>query len=696
MSDTNNKVNDLLVELGTEELPPTALSKLSSNFTSGIVGGLKKAGFELGLYQSFATPRRLAVLIKDVNAQQADKTNTRRGPAVEAAFDGEGNPTPAANGFARSCGVEVGDLERLETDKGIWLVFEQIQKGKNISEVLAQVVSESLAKLPIPKRMRWGDRSEEFVRPVHWLVMMHGERVIEGEVLGLVAGDQTYGHRFHHPEAITLTRPSEYESKLTNPGRVIVDFESRKQTISEQVEQLEIEIKGKAIVDPDLLNEVTGLVEWPVALMGDFDDRYLDVPDEALISSMEKHQKYFPIKGLDGKLLAKFITVANIQSKQPSQIKEGNERVIRPRLADAEFFWNKDLDKGLEVLGKGLSTMTFQNKLGSLADKSQRVASLAVNISSLVNGNEAYALRAAQLAKCDLLSDMVGEFADLQGVMGRYYAIKAGEAHEVAQAIQEQYLPRYAGDSLPSCTTGLALALADRLDTLVGIFAIGQKPTGAKDPYALRRASLGVLRMLIELGHDIDIKALLTATAEQLQDKVDSKAVIDDVFDYLMERLRVYYVDNGVDVDVYESVVARKPTNPLDFDQRVKAIQIFKRTDAGQILGAANKRISNILRKSGFSNETCAVNETLFADDSETALWSLLTGIRGAVDKDFAERCYEAGLEKLAVLKDPVDLFFDNVMVMADDEAVKNNRLALLGELRALFLGVGDLSRLQG
>jgi glycyl-tRNA synthetase beta chain len=686
--------DSLLIELGTEELPPKALNKLSKAFTQGIVDGLKKAGFEIDEVESFATPRRLAVLIKSIATSQPDRNVERKGPSLKAAYDADGKPTKAVMGFARSCGVEVDVLQQQETDKGVWLVFKATEKGQFLSDLIEDIINQSLSRLPIPKRMRWGNSDAEFVRPAHWLVLMHGEKVIDAEILGLKSSATTFGHRFHSAGEIVIPAASSYKDKLRTEGFVIADFEERKQNIKQQVIDSVNGLGGDAVIDEDLLDEVTALNEWPIAIAGEFEEMFLQVPAEVLIKTMQDNQKYFPVKDAAGNLKNYFITISNINSKSPGKVKAGNERVIRPRLADAMFFWQQDQKQPLEAFDLALEKVVFQAKLGSLAEKTQRVTKLAESIAEQLNANMDYVKRAALLSKCDLMTDMVGEFASLQGVMGKRYAQKAGEADEVAEALDEQYKPRGASDDTASTTTGQILSISDKLDTLVGIFAIGQKPTGEKDPYALRRAALGVLRTIIERQLDLDLKQLITVSAELLADKVDAGKVKQDVFDYILERLHAYYLDRGVTADVFDAVSALSPSRPLDFDKRIKAVTAFRELAEAESLAAANKRVANILKKSALGN-TVVVDESLLSEDAEKKLYQTLSALSQAVEPMFDSGDYEAALSQLSSLREPVDAFFDSVMVMADDEAIKNNRIALLNTMNQLFLRAADLSRLH-
>ncbi|MDH5784303.1 MAG: glycine--tRNA ligase subunit beta [Chromatiales bacterium] len=686
---------DLLIEIGTEELPPTALKKLSDAFTRGIVDGLEKAELAFGEVKPYATPRRLAVLIHNLDTQQSDREVERRGPAVNAAFDDDGNPTRATEGFARSCGVTASDLEKLETDKGAWLVFRTTQQGQATAGLIPAIVQESLNKLPIPKRMRWGALDAEFVRPVHWVVLLFGDDVIDAEILSVKSGRDTYGHRFHHPDPIFLGEPAAYAPILETTGHVIADFADRREAIHAQVMEAAEKSGGKAVIDEDLLDEVTGLVEWPLAVVGSFEERFLKVPAECLISAMKGHQKYFHMVDEAGRLMPNFITVSNIESRKPEFVREGNERVIRPRLTDADFFWNQDKKQRLEARLETLKSVTFQNRLGSVYDKSQRVAAIAEYLAGEIGGDPIKAKRAALLAKCDLMTDMVFEFTELQGIMGRYYATHDGEDAEVAAALDEQYMPRFAGDELPAGRAGQALAIADKLDTLIGIFGIGQVPSGDKDPFALRRAALGALRIIIERALDIDLKAALEHSAETNIGLFDNPQVIGQVFDFMMGRLKAYYADSGVAPDTFEAVLAQQPTRPLDFDARLRAVTTFRQLPEAESLAAANKRIGNILKKAEQAIPE-AVDNSLFTDAAESALYAKVDAMAAKVAPLFAERDYESALKALAALRPEVDTFFDEVMVMAEDAAVRGNRLALLSKLSGLFLEVADLGQLQG
>ncbi|MCK5093033.1 MAG: glycine--tRNA ligase subunit beta [Gammaproteobacteria bacterium] len=699
---------DLLIEIGTEELPPKALRHLSDAFNKGIREGLDKAGLTYSELKGFATPRRLAVLIKSLDAAQHSKEIERKGPSLTAAFDDEGCPTKAAQGFARSCGLEnVEDLDKIETDKGSWLVFRIKEEGKPTSELVPGILQMSLDKLPIPKRMRWSDLDVQFVRPVHWAVILFGDEVIDAEVLSVKSGRETRGHRFHHPENIYIGEPAAYEPVLETQGHVVADFDDRREAIRGQVMEIAATVKGNAVIDDDLLDEVTSMVEWPVAVLGNFEERFLDVPSEALVSAMKGHQKYFHVVDKNGKLMPHFITISNVDSSDIAVVRAGNERVIRPRLSDAAFFWNQDRKKTLAERTESLKTVVFQNKLGTLYDKVVRISTLAAYIAKQLNGDEQMAQRAAHLCKCDLMTEMVGEFPDLQGVMGRYYAVNDGEPEEIAAAIDEHYMPRFAGDKLPTTVTAQAVSIAEKLDTLVGIFGIGQIPTGDKDPFALRRAALGVLRIIIEGKLDINLAELLGVAAVQYMnviwelpkkpEKKDTDApsqVAVQVFDFMMGRLRIYYQDQGITADVFDAVYAQGPTRPLDFDSRLHAVTSFRKLAEAESLAAANKRISNILKKTDTKIPE-HYNADLLKDDAEKALASRLGELEKQLKPMFDAREYEAAMKQLATLRDSVDQFFDDVMVMVDDESLRDNRLALLSNMRSLFLQVADLSILQ-
>jgi glycyl-tRNA synthetase beta chain len=689
---------DLLFEIGTEELPPRSLRRLRDSLHTSLTTLLQDNHLGHGESHAYATPRRLAVLVRDLDAAQPDREVVRRGPAISAAFDAAGNPTRPAQGFAGSCGVSVAELDHMETDKGAWLVWRATESGKPAAEILPGLIEKALRALPVPKRMRWGNSSVEFVRPVHWAVLLLGDEPVAAEILGVRCDRYTRGHRFHHNDKIAITNPADYCNLLATSGKVMADMDQRRESIRTQVTEAGAALGGSARIDADLLDEVTALVEWPVAITGSFDRRFLEVPAEALVSSMQDHQKFFPVLQPDGKLMPNFITVANIISKDPEQVRSGNERVIRPRLDDAAFFWEQDRKQTLASRIPQLDAMTFQQQLGSLADKQKRVAAIAASIATTLGQDPQPVQRAAALCKCDLLTSMVFEFPELQGVMGRYYALHDGEDPEVASAIDEQYQPRFAGDSLPATPTGQVLALAERLDTLAGIFAIGQTPTGDKDPFGLRRAALGLLRILVEKQIDLDLRAMIETAATNFPAALQAGKAAPALLTFILERLRAYYLEAGFDVQNFDAVMARQPARPLDFDQRMRAVQAFRQLPEAESLAAANKRIRNILRKAheaGISFPD-ACNTSLLQEPAERDLAQALERLETQVGPLFAQRDYTRALCQLAALQAPVDTFFDTVMVMSDDEVLRNNRLALLNAMSGLFLQVADISLLQG
>jgi len=695
MSEAMNK-RDLLIELGTEELPPKALKKLIQAFESGVQQGLEKSALQFESIQSYAAPRRMAMIVNGLQISQQDRMVERRGPAVAAAFDDEGNPTRAVQGFAKSCGVEVAELETMETNKGAWLVFKQQQKGADAASLIPDIVQKSLNDLPVPKRMRWSDLPGEFVRPVHWLILLLGDDVIPMDLLGVTSDRESRGHRFHHPAAIRIQSAQTYVPQLETEGHVLVDMTARREAIRGQVLEIATQLGGEAVLNEDLLDEVTGLVEWPVALSGSYDKRFLELPAEALISSMEEHQKYFAVRDDSGDLLPYFITICNIESRDPAQVIAGNERVILPRLSDSAFFWETDRKRPLADRQQQLKTIVFQNKLGTVFDKSARVAKLAAVIAEKIEGDASLAERAALLAKCDLVTEMVGEFPDLQGIMGRYYARLDGEDNDVAEALDEQYRPRFAGDRLPKTKTGQALSLAEKIDTLVGLFGIGQPPTGVKDPFALRRAALGVLRIIIENKLDIDLLDLLKQAQFGFDNILSEQDVSEQLMKYFFDRLRGYTQDKGFKADVFEAVLAVKPTKLLDFMQRLTAVTEFRKLEQAEALAAGNKRIGNILRKNDAEGEVGNVNETLLSEVAEKALAETLKSVSAQVKPLMKNHDYAGVLTSLAAMRETVDGFFDEVMVMDEDLTVRQNRLVLLNQTRALFLGVADISHLQG
>ena len=685
---------DLLFEIGTEELPPKNVQKLAENLAALFSNGLKEQNLAFDSARSFATPRRIAVLVKNLSLKQADRNVERRGPALKAAYDEQGNPSKALLGFCRSCKVEPEQLSTLETEKGSWLVFSKTEKGQNTEILLPTIAEKAIQQLPIAKRMNWGANKIGFVRPVHWIVFLHGDKVVPCELLGKPSGNQTHGHRFHHPEAITIHSPSEYENQLETEGGVIADFEKRKAQVKEQALQV-AEAGQTVIIDESLLNEVTGLVEQPHTLLGKFEESFLAVPQEALISAMQEHQKYFPVVNSEGKLQPCFVITANIQSKRPEYIVSGNEKVIRPRLADAKFFYETDAKQTLEQKNTVLKNIVFQNKLGTVYEKVERSSQLAENIANQINANAVECRRAALLAKADLATEMVGEFPDLQGTMGYYYALKDGESPDVALAIKEHYQPRFAGDELPNSAIGQSVSLADKLDTLVGIFGIGQIPTGDKDPFALRRATLGIIRIIIEKSLPLDLEELIEQSIELYGEKLSNEHCKTDALNFILGRFRAFYKEQNVATEIIQSVENLKPTRPLDFDLRIKAVEEFVTLPASKALSASNKRVQNILKKQKKSFSGEVLISDLLVEDAEKALAELVLEKEKTLTPLFEAGNYSTALLQLAELKESVDEFFDKVMVNAEDEALRNNRLLLLSKLRDLFFEVADISVLS-
>lgn len=685
--------NTLLIELGTEELPPKSLKTLATAFYDNVIAQLDASDLSYSNAKWFASPRRLAVVVEQLVAQQADKVVEKRGPAVNVAFDADGNATKAAQGWARSNGITVEQADRLATDKGEWLLHKATKSGQSIQTLLPAMVNTAVAKLPIAKPMRWGSSRIQFIRPVHTVTLMFGNEVIAGEVLGVKSNNQLLGHRFHHQGFVTLNHADEYEASL-KAAYVVADFAERRAKIVADVNAAASKLGATALLDDDLLDEVAGITEWPVTLVGSFDEEFLQIPAEPLIYSMKDHQKYFPVMDANGQLLAKFIFVTNIESKQPDAIVKGNEKVIRPRLADAEFFFKTDKKQSLASRLVSLENVLFQKQLGTLKAKSVRIALMSKHIASTLNENADDAYRAGLLSKTDLMTDMVLEFPQVQGTMGKYYARHDGEVEAVAQALEDQYRPRYAGDSLPEGVIGSAVAIADKVDTLVGIFGINQAPKGDKDPFALRRAAIGMIRIIIEKQLPLDITDLLTVSIESYGDKLSNANTATDVINFVMGRFRAYYQEQGISVDVIQAVLANKPTAPLDFEQRVKAVSFFRSLPEAQALAAANKRVGNILAK--FDGELLTTFDLeLATEPAEIALAQVFSALTVELAPLFANKDYQTALTKLASLRAPVDEFFDNVMVMADDEAVKTNRLTLLSQLRASFFNVADISLLQ-
>lgn len=684
---------NFLVEIGTEELPPKALKTLATSFADNVEAELIQAGLSFDKIEWFAAPRRLAVKVLNLATQQPSKEIEKRGPAVSAAFDAEGKPTKAAEGWAHGCGITVEQAERIATDKGEWLVHCAKIEGQPTKNLLNDIVANALAKLPIPKPMRWADKTVQFIRPVHTVTMLLGDELIEGEILGVASARTIRGHRFLGEKEFEIQHADQYPQLLREKGSVVADFNERKAEILAKSQAKATALGGVADIEESLLEEVTSLVEYPNVLAAKFEERFLAVPAEALVYTMKGDQKYFPIYDKDGKLLPHFIFVSNINPEDPTAIIEGNEKVVRPRLTDAEFFFKTDLKQKLVDRLLRLETVLFQQQLGTLKDKTDRIEQLAGEIAKQIGADEAKAKRAGLLSKCDLMTNMVFEFTDTQGVMGMHYARHDGEDEEVAVALNEQYMPRFAGDELPKSLVASAVALADKFDTLTGIFGIGQAPKGSADPFALRRAALGALRIIVEKNLPLDLEDLVKKSAALFGDKLTNQNVVADVVDFMLGRFRAWYQDEGIAVDVIQAVLARRPTRPADFDARVRAVSHFRTLDSAEALAAANKRVSNILAKADAA--IGEINLTACVEPAEKALAEAVLALRTEVQPLIAQGDYTTVLDKLANLRAPVDSFFDNVMVNAEDPALRQNRLAILNTLQGLFLQVADISVLQ-
>lgn len=684
---------NFLVEIGTEELPPKALKTLATSFADNVEAELNQAGLTFDKIEWFAAPRRLAVKVLNLAKQQPSKEIEKRGPAVSAAFDAEGKPTKAAEGWARGCGITVEQAERIATDKGEWLVHRAKIEGQPTKNLLNDIVANALAKLPIPKPMRWADKTVQFIRPVHTVTMLLGDELIEGEILGVASARTIRGHRFLGEKEFDIQHADQYPQLLRDKGSVVADFNERKAEILAKSQAKATALGGVADIEESLLEEVTSLVEYPNVLAAKFEERFLAVPAEALVYTMKGDQKYFPIYDKDGRLLPHFIFVSNINPEDPTAIIEGNEKVVRPRLTDAEFFFKTDLKQKLVDRLPRLETVLFQQQLGTLKDKTDRIEQLAGEIAKQIGTDEAKAKRAGLLSKCDLMTNMVFEFTDTQGVMGMHYARHDGEDEEVAVALNEQYMPRFAGDELPKSLVASAVALADKFDTLTGIFGIGQAPKGSADPFALRRAALGALRIIVEKNLPLDLEDLVKKSAALFGDKLTNQNVVADVVDFMLGRFRAWYQDEGIEVDVIQAVLARRPTRPADFDARVRAVSHFRTLDSAEALAAANKRVSNILAKADAA--IGEINLTVCVEQAEKALAETVLALRTEVQPLIAQGDYTTVLDKLANLRAPVDSFFDNVMVNAEDPALRQNRLAILNTLQGLFLQVADISVLQ-
>ena len=684
---------NFLVEIGTEELPPKALKTLATSFADNVEAELNQAGLTFDKIEWFAAPRRLAVKVLNLATQQPSKEIEKRGPAVSAAFDAEGKPTKAAEGWARGCGITVEQAEHIATDKGEWLVHRAKIEGQPTKNLLNDIVANALAKLPIPKPMRWADKTVQFIRPVHTVTMLLGDELIEGEILGVASARTIRGHRFLGEKEFEIQHADQYPQLLREKGSVVADFNERKAEILAKSQAKATALGGVVDIEESLLEEVTSLVEYPNVLAAKFEERFLAVPAEALVYTMKGDQKYFPIYDKEGKLLPHFIFVSNINPDDPSAIIEGNEKVVRPRLTDAEFFFKTDLKQKLVDRLPRLETVLFQQQLGTLKDKTDRIEQLAGEIAKQIGADEAKAKRAGLLSKCDLMTNMVFEFTDTQGVMGMHYARHDGEDEEVAVALNEQYMPRFAGDELPKSLVASAVALADKFDTLTGIFGIGQAPKGSADPFALRRAALGALRIIVEKNLPLDLEDLVQKSAVLFGDKLTNQNVVADVVDFMLGRFRAWYQDEGIAVDVIQAVLARRPTRPADFDARVRAVSHFRTLDSAEALAAANKRVANILAKA--EGDIGAIDVALCVEPAEQVLAQSVLSLAKEVQPLIAQGEYTAVLDKLANLRTPVDNFFDNVMVNAEDAKLRQNRLAILNTLQGLFLQVADISLLQ-
>jgi glycyl-tRNA synthetase beta chain len=687
---------DFLVEVGTEELPPKALKSLIDAFAVNLAALLDENRLEHGDVRSYGTPRRLAVLVDKLARSQPDRQVELKGPPVSVAFDRDGVPKPAALAFARKCGVDVSELRRERNNKGEWLTCSSSEKGAPASQLLPAIVQQSLDKLPIPRRMRWGASDAEFVRPVHWLLMLHGQDVVDGEALGVRAGNKTRGHRFHAPREFTVSSPKQYLSVLEKKAFVLADFGLRRKRIIELVDEAARAAGGRPGGDLALFDEVTALNEWPVAVTGSFDKAFLKLPKEVIVATLTGHQRYFPVSNKDGELLPVFVTIANIESRESSRVRDGNERVVRPRLSDAAFFWETDRRYPLAHRVDALKSVVYQQGLGSMADRTQRIAGLADKVAGGAGATRDDVQRAALLAKCDLLTGMVGEFPELQGLMGQYYAAADGESEQVAKAIGEQYLPRFAGDVLPASPAGMALAIADKLDMLAGNFALDRKPTGSRDPFGLRRAALGLVRIIIEQELELDLDELIaSAVNAQPAEPADNLELIESVREFIVERLRAWYLERpGFGAEMFEAVRSKRPASLLDFDLRLKAVAAFSKLDEATALSSANKRIANILRQANLQSLP-RLKPSLFVDDAEQQLHRAMESATSIVRPLLEKRQYTEALTALAGLRAPVDRFFDDVMVMTEDPALQRNRLALLSELRDLFLDIADISQLS-
>lgn len=682
-----------LFEIGCEELPSRSQQALPASLALLISEAFAKQGLSFDSIKTFATPRRIAVMVNQLETKQASQAIEKQGPSVQNAYDKNGSPTLACLGFAKSCGASVDELIVKDTPKGKKVVYLAKKPGEETITLLPDILTQAVSKLPISKPMRWGKNDITFVRPVHWIVMMLGDKIVPATILGIKAGQETFGHRFHHPKPLRINKAQDYSMLLYSQGYVIADFETRKKSIQKSMLSC-LTHDQKIVMNDALLNEVTGLVEWPVALKGNFDPTFLSVPKEALITSMETHQKCFAIENQNKQLQPHFVLVSNIESKSPETVIKGNERVICARLSDARFFYQQDKKHSLASRQARLDDIIFQKQLGTVGKKVRRITKMATHIAKIVGADTAITEKAASLCKSDLVSEMVYEFPNLQGTMGYYYAINDGLCENTALAIKAHYLPKFSGDQLPDSLESCCIALADRIDTLIGILGINKIPTGDKDPFALRRATLGVLRILIEKQISLDIKELLSLAQQNYSENLPNETVIDDAYHFMMTRLKSWYSEQGVSTEVFEAVQACNPTSPFDFDQRIKAVVAFQKMPEAESLASANKRVANILKKETEFKQLDAIDQSLFDSDSERTLAEKLAERATVVEHLYQDANYEKALSELSTLKSPIDCFFDNVMIMVDDQKVRKNRLALLVTIRNLFTKVADISLL--
>jgi glycyl-tRNA synthetase beta chain len=681
---------NLLLELGTEELPPKSLLTLAQSLHDSFVKQLNDQGLSFVSSKWYATPRRLALFIESLDEVQKDREIEIKGPAVKAAFDADGNPTKAALGWASANGITIDQAERLSTPKGEWLYVKTVKKGNSTVSLVPDMFRTALKSLPIPRLMHWGDKKEEFVRPVHTLCMLFGSDLIEGSILGVNSSKTINGHRFLGKQQVTINSADTYVEQLRNEGAVVADYQERKASIIKQVTDIANSVNGVADLDDDLVNEVTSIVEEPHIFKATFEERFLKVPAEALVYTMKGDQKYFPIYDKDKKLLPAFAFASNINPADTTSLISGNERVVRPRLSDAEFFFNTDRKQSLESFFSRLETIVYQKDIGTIAYRSNCVEELARYIAKAIGADESKAARAAHLAKCDLASTMVTEFTDTQGVMGMHYAELDGEDKDVSDAIFEQYWPRFSGDAIPTKGVQISLSLAEKIITLVGIFGINMLPKGDKDPFGLRRAAIGLLRIILENSISINFVDVIEKACEILKDKLKLADTKDQVVSFIYNRLKGYYQDQGIEASLFLAVLSTAPQDLVDFDKRVKAVKSFKDLPEAENLASAYKRVNNILSKAESKDST--INDSLLQEDAEKALVEALKEVTPKVNALYDSGDYSKALATLSELKVSVDNFFDKVMVNADDAAIKNNRIAILVNLHDLIGKTADIS----